>query len=273
MYKSILGKQNRSGLTLTEVLVGACIFAIAVSGISGALRQGSRLILDAENKKKAYTDAQSLLEKYLTYSYTGISALNGNNIQDAATGCSIRVLETVMTTATSGLSNIPYCTVRVVCPYDNDDKEVALSGIIPYPYMEVFTQTARVNIPSTDADTPVLSFTFNPHIRVRSDLLVFYDIALQVADNGTPIAVTDQIFTWARVLNSVSGSPFRVGAETATPILTQPSINNFLVVPAEQVSVNAANTIDIMWRITSGSNGVVTARVVNLVVIRMERNR
>ena len=90
------------GLTLTEVLVGACIFAIAVSGISGAMRQGSRLILDAENKKKAYTNAQSLLEKYLTSSYTEISVLDGSNIQDADTGCWIVVSEKEMDAGVCG---------------------------------------------------------------------------------------------------------------------------------------------------------------------------
>ena len=269
------GAGKRRGLTLTEVLIGIFIFAISIAGVSGTMRQGHAMLSEAQHKKVAFSNAQSLLEKYLTSSYEGMVALVGMHPESEVgpgTGCQVIVAQEEMPPAPlfppAGKSRIPYCTIQVICEYGDKvpKKQVSLSGIVPYPYLHVYTdtQTGSTVEAQMNVDTQIFEYRFTPI--VRSDLMIFYDIALKAEDNGTKVQGYDLIFTQALVNNVPVGIP------TGTPIMTQPAIANAIGVSANQVVVGVENVITIVWK-KNNAGGKITPKKINMVVVRTENNR
>ncbi|MBF0122730.1 MAG: hypothetical protein HQL21_04900 [Candidatus Omnitrophica bacterium] len=268
------GTAYRQGLTLTEVLIGVCIFAISIAGISGTMRQGHKMIAEAQAKKVAYSNAQSLLEKYLTNSYSGMVALAGTHAEagiGSGAACLVTVAQQTMPpepiAPPAGKSRIPYCSIEVVCEYGTQEpkQKVSLSGIVPYPYLQVYTATqAALGAEAQLADAQIFEYKFTPI--VRSDLMIFYDIAIKVEDNTIPINGFDLVITQA-LLNGVP-----VGIATGTPIMTQPALSNAIGVSYDKVNVGVENVVTINWHKTS-NGGKVTSKKVNMVIVRTENNR
>ena len=267
------GVGQRRGLTLTEVLLGICIFAISIAGVSGAMRQGHKMLSEAQNKKVAFSNAQSLLEKYLTYSYAGMKAIVGTHQE--ASGCQVIVADTQMPpepiVPPPGRNRIPYCTVQVICEYGNKvpKQKVSFSGIVPYPYLQVYTDTRTwTGVVADEAlynvKSQIFEYRFTPI--VRSDLMIFYDIAVKVEDNGIPIKGFDLVYTEASI-NGVS-----IGIPTGTPILTQPVIANAIGVSADNVIVGAENVVTINW-MKDDTGGKITPKKINMSIVRTENNR
>ena len=110
----------------------------------------------------------------------------------------------------------------------------------------------------------IFEYRFTPI--VRSDLMIFYDIAVKVEDNGIPIKGFDLVYTEASI-NGVS-----IGIPTGTPILTQPVIANAIGVSADNVIVGAENVVTINW-MKDDTGGKITPKKINMSIVRTENNR
>ncbi len=189
---------QRRGFSLLEVMIGLAVFAIAIVAVMGALRQGRKMLVEPDKKAEAWSQAQSALEKTLAMSYAQLA--NGETPGSLPKPCSVQVNCTTMNApVVPGVpttpSDIPYCAVTASCTYteENEGKTVSLAGIVPYPYMQIFslrrdpfTETPPVTIiagqptGTSPNGTNVLTLTFTPE--VKSNLMIFYDITIDVAN-------------------------------------------------------------------------------------------
>lgn len=282
-----------SGLTLVEVMVGLVIFGIVTAAVLGALRQARKMLVEPERKGLAWSQAQSILEKQLAKTYRELSS-EASPIPQVDTeypNCSITV--TAKSMEKMGPPElgkaIPYCAIKVDCNYTDDysQRSVSLSGIVPFPYMQVFNKVteppsgsvaatctvvaATLGPPSTPARcvpgsgaSSILEYKFTPV--VSSNLMIFYDVSIAVENSAIAIHPTDLLITQG-FLNGKA-----VGIPTGTPVLTQPSIGNVVGVGVADVESGKENTFQIRWR-KNNPGGKITLKKANAIILRTENTK
>ncbi len=274
------GRQCRA-FSLVEVMVGLTLFAVAIVSVMVALRQGRKMLVEPENKGLAWSRAQSVLEKALAMSYAGlVDVSTGKTTLTVPKDCTVNVAQTHMDKGTGISSDIPYCSIKVDCGYteDNVTKTVSLSGIVPFPYMQIYSQprdplTEHVTVTAAYSGAPpgtnVMTIKFTP--LVKSNLMIFYDLAIDVT-NVTPATATNQLKPTDLLITRAYFNNTAVGIPTGTPIMTQPTIGNVVGVAASAVNPGVENIATVNWY-KDTANGIITLKKANIIVLRTENNK
>ncbi len=282
---------KKQGVTFIEILVSLVILSLILSAVAAALFGGFRMLKQAEFKSRAMGIAYFKMSQALSKTYSG--SLNNTTVPQLWTGFNDTEAEFFWSiTATpeeSDKAHIPYKNITVVCSYaiKNPDgtldkpREVRLSNIIPYPYIHSRSKKVDWNettgnyplaLNASQSDRPdpadfrdilspeVIGFNFE----VNKDLVVLYNLAIEhepdFADQEPPPG-NQTVYTECLMDNKQIW-----GITTRTPIISQPFINNALVI--QNVSAEP-HTLQIRW-CKDPSNGKVKLRSYEITVLAYE---
>lgn len=274
--------KKAKGFTLIEILITVILIGIGVAGTIGVLISGSFFLKRAENKSEAISVASVQMERYLTRSYSDLTAgsYSGNS---GKIDWEVNVQEKNEGVCAGGGRCIPYKEINVSVVYPEEGvsgnlvyKRINLTNIVPYPYIHLESQAIgatgqEVFSGNNSNDYQVIGgLTYDVHYPVDKDIMVIYNIAIDVEDS-TDIAADDTILTSC----FLDGKQKPI--ETRTPIVTQPLINNLIEVDATPngVSANKSHKIEIKWyKITNlPGAGTITLKKANVIIIAFEAKK
>lgn len=272
------------GFTLLEVMISALLIMVGLGALGVTVVAGKRFLRQAEYRSQAMSLAAS---KIGNFSARGYSVLN-DTIVSNQTG-SYNWTASVVTNATSIKKTIPYKNITVVVSCQEEDgsggldtKHIRLTNIVPYPT----AHTDLMNIPdgmgdevpfappdntASPPDIPPNYETIGESVgrslmlngtqlefKVPKDIAVSYGVSIGIdtIDNAKEIEAIDTIHTACFYSNSTTTIAKATGVKTRTPIATQLSFNNMVVI--KNVPVRDDNKIEIRWyydRPTKNSSG------------------
>lgn len=278
--------RQAKGFTLLEVLIGAGLILIGVGSIGLTVISVRRSFKDVENRSWAMRMASAKIDEFLLGSYSSIETHGSLPCSDAGLNCNF----TVTTETASGVTaNIPFKKAEVVVSYTadrgsggiNSVKNVRLTNIVAYPLAHLtavrLEMDADAKVPWVQANEK-LPFTSGGASVVGSDdsrvfmelkdlqynvdktIGITYTIALNVADSKNEIGNTDTVYTAC----FLDGTQY--GVITRTPLLSQPTFSNNVVLEKSKVNKDTRHTIAIRWYYTNGDekNKAYTAAKISL---------
>lgn len=257
---------QEKGFTLLEVMVSALLIMVGLGALGITVVAGKRFLKQAECRSLAMGLASSKMEEY---SARGYDILNDTvrSGQEDFYNWTARVVTRNATNTT-----MPYRDIEVVVSYQEEDgsggldtKNIRLTNIVPYPT----AHTASMNIPNSMGDeVPFANQTVDPMLSnytiigesseplilngtqlefvTKKDIEVAYSVSVgrDSLDNGTEIEPVDTIYSACFFSNGLTPSAI-TGLETRTPIATQTSFNNAVVIKG--VPARDDNKIEIKW--------------------------
>lgn len=267
--KSVSNKRLLTGFTLLEVMISALLIMVGLGALGVTVVAGKRFLRQAEYRSQAMSFASG---KMAEYSARGYSVLN-DTIVSNKTGSYNWTASVVTRNATNGTRIIPYRDIELVVSYQEEDgsggldtKNIRLTNIVPYPTAHTdltnITDGMGDEVPfaiqnATDIISnyetvgrsltqPLMLNGTQLEFKVPKDIAVSYGIAVgrNSTDNGTEMNDLDTIYSACFFSNGLTSSNI-TGVETRTPIKTQLSFNNALVI--KNVPPRNDNKIEIKW--------------------------
>ncbi|MEK6563928.1 MAG: hypothetical protein AABZ65_02735 [Candidatus Omnitrophota bacterium] len=253
-------KMLLSGFTFLEVMISALLIMIGLGAFGVTVVAGKRFLKQAEYRSQAMGLATSKMEEY---SARGYAVLSGN--QSGREGF-YNWTVSVVTRNTTNATIIPYRDMEVIVSYPEEDgrggldtKNIRLTNIVPYPT----AHTASRAIPSSSAKVPFAiqnakfilpNYQTVGQLRLKNDELEFattkdiavsYSVAADIdsTDDGAEIEPIDTIYSTCFYGNGTTTNA--TGVETRTPIKTQLSFNNMVVLKG--VPPRGDNIIEVKW--------------------------
>lgn len=265
-------RRSMAGFTLLEVMISALLIMVGLGALGVTVVAGKRFLRQAEYRSQAMSLASSKIGEY---SARGYSVLNDTTIPPTPYGSYYNWTASVVTrNATNGTRTIPYKDIEVVVSYQEEDgsggldtKNIRLTNIVPYPT----AHTALTNITDGMGDEvpfappsgnsippnyqtigksllpPLMLNGTQLQFEVTKDIAVSYGVtvATNSSDSEAEIDSLDTIYSACFYKNSTTGVMEKTGVETRTPIKTQTSFNNAVVI--KDVPPRIDNQIEIRW--------------------------
>lgn len=275
--------RQEKGFTLLEVLIGAVLILIGAGSMGITVTAVKRSLKESENRAQAMRVAARKIDEFLGKAYSEVQEESFNGEYDGFDYYYKVSLETA--SAAGGSLRIPYKKAEAVASYTADKgsggihsiRNVRLSNIIAYPLVHL---TAVKRGPDENAEVPWVSaekaepFSLTGsgsdgiaavvgssagllelsglQYNVDKTIEVTYTIALNVEDADTEIDSVDTVFTEC----FLDGMPY--GLITRTPLLSQPSFSNKVVLPSVDVDRDTTHTIHIRWYYNANENKATT---------------
>ncbi|MFA5276655.1 MAG: prepilin-type N-terminal cleavage/methylation domain-containing protein [Candidatus Omnitrophota bacterium] len=240
--ESKLREIRHSGFTLIEILISLILIAIGIFFCTKIFIAGKYFMKESENKSRAMEIADMHMNEYLAKSYADLFVLpvagaknkttvasgvaGTNNFFSWQVNVSDKAIPKVGTTY-----DIPYEEIEVICSYKEENvngttltKDIRLVNMVPYPRMHIFSQAFSPDVevlcygPKTtcSAPSPVACcstvpsasygsvFNLDFSLKVRSDLLLFYNISTDIVDKDNNIGSGDLIFSKCFIIDKSS---------------------------------------------------------------------
>ena len=277
--RSPLGDLSLTGFTLLEVMVSALLIMVGLGALGVMVVAGKRFLRQAEYRSQAMSLATS---KIAEFSARGYAVLKDTTVSNQ-TG-SYNWTASVVTRNATNTRTIPYKDIEVVVSSQEEDgsggldtKHIRLTNIVPYPTahtdLKKIANGSGDKVPFANQSTSSISPNYrtigesvdNPlmlngtrlKFEVPKDIAVSYGVAVGMnsTDNGTEIDPFDTIYSACFYSNSTT-TPIAYGVETRTPIKTQLSFNNAVVI--KNVPPGNDNKIQIKWYYDRPSQNVTT---------------
>jgi len=264
-----------TGFTLLEVIISALLIMVGLGALGITVVAAKRFLKLSENRSQAMSLAMTAMERCLAKSY---DTVEDDVPEDDIIDDGFNWTATVTPGEESGVSTIPYKKIDVVVSYqeageDNtlETKKVCLSNIIPYP--AVHTASVKLGpdltteMPESYAKIPGLAIDID--YEVTKDIMVMYNVAVNVQDDKTNKLISSDTIYTACYLDDDDDQE---GIETRTPILTQPSFNNVVVLKSVPKIDPGEHTIDVRWykRVKESGAGNITLKEANLIIVATE---
>lgn len=267
--RSLSNKRILSGFTLLEVMISALLIMVGLGALGVTVVAGKRFLRQAEYRSQAMSFASGKMAEYSARSY---SVLNDAAVSNQ-TGLYNWTASVVTRNATNGTRTIPYRDIELVVSYQEEDgsggldtKHIRLTNIVPYPT----AHTALMNITNSIGDevpfanqtttlispnykiignmtgTPLMLNGTQLEFEVPKDIAVSYAVAVgrNSTDNGKEVDSLDTIYSACYFSNGLTSYNI-TGVETRTPVKTQLSFNNVVVI--KNVPPRNDNNIAIKW--------------------------
>ncbi|MGA2775243.1 MAG: hypothetical protein ABSE81_04200 [Candidatus Omnitrophota bacterium] len=248
---------------------------------------------ESENKSRAMEIADMHMNEYLTQSYESLVAGATNPVTDAnGFTWTATVTDQTMSPVAPKVNIIPYKEIEVICSYNEQNangltvtKYVRLLNMVPYPYMHLFSEAYS---PSAEAKcygnpgscivnagqvynnfaSASVVIEYSPFsTQVRSDLLIFYNISIDITDS-TGIGASDLIFSKCFIIPTNPVGPAQAyNIQTGTPVLTQPTISNTVSV---QDLPKGEYTLEVIW-FKDHDAGTIMAKRTNVIIFQVEK--
>ncbi|MCF7908017.1 MAG: type II secretion system GspH family protein [Candidatus Omnitrophica bacterium] len=297
---------KHKGLTLIEIVVSVVLIGIALIALGTALVTGKHFIKRAENDGRALSIALSHKEELLSRSYDhadlcpglfGSSCTQSNPVGSPVDG--FFNWTTVVTNRracnTGSTRCIPYKEIIAQVNYPEEaisgansgiTKRVTVKDIIPFPKVHLSEANTGVVTCDAAAGCEVLFGIGNetvvgsggdslsidlPAYPVEKDLLVIYNIAINIELNGAGIQNADNIVTRSRIINNDSGAVTWSSMVTVTPIMSQAVINSVSRISIPAAGVNDPHTIEVRWY-KQQNRGQISVKRSSLTVLAFERD-
>lgn len=275
-FRNKIRETRVSGLSLIEIIVSLILFTMGVLFLTRIFVAGKYFLKQAENKSKAMGEASMVLEEYLTQSYAALQATTDTGTDSSGFfHWTVNISEKAK--AGSGKDDIPYKLVEVLCSYDEENidgsivkKTVRLTNIIPYPLIHLVT---GVNEPPLDIEAthgppfnvgPLITIPFKT--LVRKDLMVVYNIAIDVQDPTNSIQPSDLVITKCFLTDKGTGKETEREIPTGTPVLSQPSISNSIGI---NNLTHGNYELRIRWYKEQG-RGIIKLKKINVLILLVE---
>ena len=259
---------QEKGFTLLEVMVSALLIMVGLGALGVTVVAGKRFLRQAECRSQAMGLASSKMEEYSERGYDILNNITKSGQEVSYYNWTARVVTRNATNTT-----ITYRDIEVVVSYQEEDgnggldtKNIRLTNIVPYPS----AHTVAMNIASSTGDeVPFTNQTTAPMLRnyttigesvgqslmlngtqldfaTKKDIEVAYSVSVGTdsSDNGIEIADIDTIYSACFFSNGLTSSNI-TGVEARTPIGTQASFNNVVVIRG--VPSRNDNRIEIKW--------------------------
>jgi len=287
-----------SGFTLLEVLVSLVLIGVGIYFSTRIFVTGKYFIKETENKSRAMEVANQKMNEYLTKSYEGLVAGTYNGTDTTGLfNWQVKVAAQVINhNAASGkVNDIPYKEIAVVCSYSEQkangetiNKVVRLVNLVPYPYMHLFSSTdsptttevkyysaacpssacnatSAAKIAATNLnDATIVKTDFST--KVRSDLQIFYNLSIDITGDKASIDDADLLFSKCFITNKNTGTTTAYEIQTGTPVISQPTVNNVVIVP----KLAAGDyTLRVIW-FKDHNRGVIVGKRVNIIIFQLE---
>lgn len=296
LKKSNSGEIRYFGFSLIEVLISLVLLGIGLSFSAKAFVAGKFFMKNAENKTRAMEIASVHMNEYVTKSYDELDPGETVPVTDAngfTWTAKIDSLAMSPKAGTGKINTIPYKAIEVVCRYNEQNingvvaaKSVRLVNMVVYPYMHLYSLavspttaearcygnpcTTSATIAGTNPLSTLMQIDFET--KVQSDLMVFYNISIDIASSMGPgpadlIGPTDLIFTKCFITNISSGVTQEYDIQTGTPIMTQPTINNTVSIP---ILATGKYRLKIVW-FKDHSAGTIKGKKANIVIFQVEK--
>lgn len=293
------------GFTLIEVMISLVLIGAALAFSTKVFVAGKYFLKEAENKARAMEIASLEMNKRLTLSYEELghspSIFPATGTEDGIFIWTVDIQSDTERGVGTG-NTIPYRTILVDCTYQEKNingvestKRIELFNIVPYPSMHLFNDYApsatypaklvqcfsvfgicRTNALNVYNSNRIASriIAIDVPLKVRSDLLIFYNISIDVtppnaAIPGSSINATDLIFTKCFLRPPGGGVPVEIDIQTGTPVLTQPTINNVVSISNLAANVNPY-ILEIIW-FKDHNTGIINLKKVNIAVFQVEK--
>ena len=253
---------------------------VALGALGITIVSAKRFLKLSENRSQAMSLAMTAMERCLAKSY---DTVEDDPPKDDISDDGFDWTATVTPESATGDSNtIPYKTIDVLVSYqeagENNTQEtrnIRISNIIPYPAVH----TDSVYIGSNTIDEALANYTKildlaidDIDYEVTKNIMVTYNVAVNVADTDNnsdgkddgDLISSDTIYT-ACYLDDA-----QQGIVTRTPILTQPSFNNVVVL---KDVASGAHEIDVRWKknVKETDAGNITLKEANLIIVAAEK--
>lgn len=262
---------NGRGFTLLEVIISVLLIMVALGALGITIVSAKRFLKLSENRSQAMSLAVSAMERCLAKSYATVDVdVPVDDISDDGFDWTV----TVTQESATGYSNtIPYKKIDVLVSYQEagenntlETKNIRMSNIIPYPSAHTDTVYLGSN-PSdeiTDSYQEISGLAININYEVTKNIMVTYNVAVNVQDNKTNKLISSDTIYTACYLDGA-----QQGIVTRTPILTQPSFNNVVVL--KDVAAGA-HEIDVRWKknVKETDAGEITLKEANLIIVAAE---
>lgn len=272
--------RQEKGFTLLEVLIGAGLILIGVGSVAITVVSVKRSLKEAENRTQAMRVAARKIDEFLGKAYSE----DQQSKSDTEDGFDW-VFNVYTETASGSIADIPYKRAEAVVSYTADKgsggihsiRNVRLSNIIAYPLAHL---TAVKLTADKNAEVPWESAEKADHFSLTSSgsegiaavvgsagagllelsglrynvdktMEVTYTIALNVEDRDNEIGAVDTVFTACFLDEEDVPS----GLITRTPLLTQPSFSNKVVLPSVDVDRDKSHIIHIRWYYNANETG------------------
>lgn len=255
-------KRFLSGFTLLEVMISALLIMVGLGALGVTVVAGKRFLKQAEYRSQALGLASNKMEELLARAYAFFPV----DIQESNQTGSYNWNASVVTRNASGPRAIPYKDIVVVVSYPEEDgggvgldtNNIRLTNIIPYP--TAHTASKKIPTDTIDDEVPFDDYETIGNATVRleliraglkfavpKDIVVSYSVGVGInsTDEGAEIAPIDTIYSACFYSNGTITDKL-IGVETRTPIATQASFNNKVVL--KNMSVSNDNKIEIKWR-------------------------
>lgn len=259
--------RQKKGFTLLEVLIGAVLILIGAGSMGITVTAVKRSLKEPENRAQAMRVAARKIDEFLGKAYSEDQPSKSDK-----EGVFDWVFNVYTETASGAIANIPYKRAEAVVSYTADKgsggihsiRNVRLSNIIAYPLVHL---TAVKRGSDEEAEVPWVSaekagpFSLTGsgsdgiaavvgsnagrlelsglRYNVDKTIEVTYIVALNVEDTANEIGAVDTVFTAC----FLDGAQY--GLVTRTPLLTQPSFSNKVVLSS--VARDTPHTIHIRW--------------------------
>ena len=270
--------RQEKGFTLLEVLIGAVLILIGAGSMGITVTAVKRSLKESENRAQAMRVAARKIDEFLGKAYS-----EDQQSKSDKEGIFDWVFNVYTETATGSIANIPYKRAESVVSYTADKgsggiqsiRSVRLSNIIAYPLVHLTAVRRRsdenAEVPWVSAEkTDPFSLTGSSsdgiasvagsddagllelsglRYNVDKTVEVTYTIALNVEDTDNEIGTVDTVFT-ACFLDEA-----QYGLVTRTPLLTQPSFSNKIVLSKDLVKKDTPHIVHIRWYYNANETG------------------
>jgi len=267
--RSPKGGLSLMGFTLLEVMVSALLIMVGLGALGVTVVAGKRFLKQAECRSQAIGLASSKIEEYSARGYAALNNISTSG-QDGSYNWTVRV---VTQNATNATTTIPYRDIETLVSYQEEDgsggldtKNIRLTNIVPYP--TAHTTSLSITNPAGAEDVPFANQTATEilpnyqtvgqggttelslegselEFATTKDIVVSYSIAAGIDSNdeGAEIEPIDTIYSACFYGNGTTTNA--TGIETRTPIKTQLSFNNMVVL--DNMPPGSDNKIEIKW--------------------------